>query len=216
MRLGPSHLVKRETVHSILSVAVRLRSASDKRAHSCTGELIVPVISLDIRWYRFLMPTHDHHDMFEEWICQPAARIVISCRTRSRCALSMQGSRIRSARRRTTCSIRLCPRPQEKGLPCSSIRYVIAMSAAVGRLPSYRQLRSPTLKRLQLAVMALSIPSAVPAHRHHEQGSAGTALSGADSARSSNASVHPFQRHMIAAIAYDYIAPRTEHQADAI
>jgi hypothetical protein len=37
------------------------------------------------------------------------------------------------------------------------------MAAAVGRLPSHRPLHSPTLKRLQPAVMALSIPSAVPA-----------------------------------------------------
>jgi len=48
-------------------------------------------------------------------------------------------------------------------LPCSSIRSVIAMAAAVGRLPSHRPPPSPTLKRLQPAVMALSIPSAVPA-----------------------------------------------------
>jgi hypothetical protein len=37
------------------------------------------------------------------------------------------------------------------------------MAAAGGRLPSHRPLHSPTLKRLQPAVMAISIPSAVPA-----------------------------------------------------
>src|SRR5260370_28181408 len=37
------------------------------------------------------------------------------------------------------------------------------MAAAVGRLPSHGPLHSPTLKRLQAVVMALSIPSAVPA-----------------------------------------------------
>jgi len=40
---------------------------------------------------------------------------------------------------------RECPRRS----PCSSIRSVIAMSAAVGRLSLHRPLHSPTLKRLQ-------------------------------------------------------------------
>lgn len=46
-------------------------------------------------------------------------------------------------------------------LPCLPIRFVIAMSSAVGRLGSHWPLRSLTQKRLQSADMVLSIPSAV-------------------------------------------------------
>lgn len=53
-------------------------------------------------------------------------------------------------------------------LPCSSIRSVIALAAAVGRSPSHRPLHSPTLKRLQSAGMAPSILSAVPASSGHK------------------------------------------------
>lgn len=52
--------------------------------------------------------------------------------------------------------------PCHRRLPCLSIRSAIATSAAGGQLPSHRPLHSPTLKRLQSAVMARSIPSAVP------------------------------------------------------
>ena len=52
----------------------------------------------------------------------------------------------------------------QRGLQCLSIGYVIAMAAAVGRLPSRRPLHSPRLKRLQAVDMALLIPSALSAH----------------------------------------------------